>query len=55
MSPRTRRRVYRIANAGLGVAVAYNVVQGNEAAAWLLLVNATLGLADAHVSGPGQH
>lgn len=49
LTPRRRRWIYRLANTGLGVAVVYKLVDGEQAAAWLLLVNAALGLADANV------
>lgn len=52
MTSRRRRYLYRVTNGALGVAVVYGLVQGNEAAAWLLLVNAVLGVADAHVTPP---
>jgi len=42
--------MYRVANAGLAVAVGYGVLNGNESTLWLLLVNALLGLADANVA-----
>lgn len=45
-----RRYIYRIANAALLIAVGYGVIDGNQSALWLLLVNAVLGLADANVS-----
>jgi hypothetical protein len=48
-SPRGRRYIYRVSNAGLGCAVAYGVLDGHREAAVLLVVNAVLGLADAHV------
>jgi hypothetical protein len=48
-SPTTRRYMYRVANAGLAVAVGYGAITGNESMLWLLLVNALLGLADANV------
>jgi hypothetical protein len=44
-----RRTVYRVANAGLALAVAYQLVDGDKSALWLLLVNAVLGIADANV------
>ncbi len=47
--PNVRRYIYRVVNAGVGVLVIHGLVTGNEAAAWLLLVNAVLGLADAKV------
>lgn len=49
-SPTTRKWMYRVANAGLAVAVGYGVVNGNESTLWLLLVNALLGLADVNVA-----
>lgn len=48
-TPRRRRYIYRLTNAGLGVAVVYGITAGNEASAWLLFANAALGLADANV------
>lgn len=47
--PRSRRYVYRVVNAGVGVGVVRGLASGEEAAALLLLVNAALGLADANV------
>lgn len=43
----TRRWMYRVGNAALGVAVVYGLVNGEEAAAWGLLLNALLLMADA--------
>lgn len=55
-SPAIRRWMYRVANAGLAVAVGYGVVNGEESMLWLLLVNALLGLADVNVPEPaGRH
>ena len=48
-NPKTRKYLYRVANAGLAVAVGYGVVNGEESMLWLLLVNALLGLADVNV------
>lgn len=48
-SPRVRRYVYRIATAGLAVAGVYGLVDGEQAAAWLLVVAAVTGMADANV------
>lgn len=42
---RLRLGMYGLTNAGLGVAVIYNVVDGRESAAWLLLANAALTVA----------
>lgn len=47
--PTVRRYAYRVANAAVGVLVIHGLVTGNEAATWLLLINAVLGLADAKV------
>ena len=48
-SPKVRRYIYNVLNAGLLVAVGYGVVNDQEAALWLLLVNAALGMAAAKV------
>lgn len=48
-SARARRYVYRVVNAGIGVAVVRGLLRGDEAVAWLLVANAALGLADANV------
>jgi len=53
-SPAVRRWMYRVANAGLAVAVGYGVLNGQESMLWLLLVNALLGLADANVTQEGS-
>lgn len=45
----TRLWIYNILNALLGVAVVYGVVNGEEAMAWLLVINAALGMAAANV------
>jgi len=47
--PAVRRYSYRVANAGVGVLVVRGLIDGRESAAWLLLVNAVLGMADAKV------
>ena len=49
LHPKFRKYLYRVANAGLLVAVGYGVLNGDAANLWLLLVNAVLGLADANV------
>lgn len=49
LNRKARRRVYRVANAGLAVAVVYKILDGSQADAWLLLVNVVLGMADAYV------
>ena len=48
-SPKVRRYIYNVLNAGLLVAVGYGVVNDQEAALWLLLVSAALGMAAAKV------
>jgi hypothetical protein len=48
-SATTRRWLYRVGNAALGVAVVYGLANGEEAAAWGLLLNALLLMADANV------
>lgn len=48
-SPAVRRWMYRVGNAALGVAVVYGLVNGEEAAAWGLLLNVLLTMADANV------
>ena len=53
LTPKRRRYLYRVANAGLAVAVGYKVLDGQESALWLLLVNAALGMADANVPEEG--
>lgn len=42
---RLRLGMYGLVNAGLGVAVIYNVMDGQQSAAWLLLGNAALTVA----------
>lgn len=49
-SPTTRRYIYRLVNAGLAVVVLYGVINGEQSAAFLLVANAALGLADLNVS-----
>lgn len=55
-TPKRRQYIYRIANAGVAIAVGYGVVEVNKAALWGVLVNAVLGMADANVdtSGDGE-
>lgn len=45
----TRLWIYNVLNAGLGVGVVYGVLNGEEAAAWLLFINAALGMAALNV------
>lgn len=55
-SEKTRLWIYNVLNAGLLVAVGYGVLNGDEAALWLLLINAALGMAAANVPQPvGRH
>lgn len=55
-----RRYIYRVASAALVVAAVYGFVNGEEAAAWLLVFAAVTGMADLNVpssldsSGPGN-
>ena len=44
-----RRYLYRLANAAVALFVLYGLATGDEADAWLVVVNAALGLADANV------
>jgi hypothetical protein len=48
-SPKTRRYLYRVTAAALGVAGVYGFVDGTEAAALLLLASAVLEVAHANV------
>lgn len=50
LTPAVRLRIYDVVNALVGVAMLYGVLNGNEAAAWLLVVNATLGLARQNIN-----
>lgn len=50
LAPTTRRYIYRVVSASLAAAVVYGLVNGDQSAAWLLVANAALGLADANVS-----
>jgi len=47
-----RRYLYRVGNAGLAVFVVYNVVNGEQAAVFGILLNALLAMADANVTKP---
>ena len=49
LTPKIRRRIYEAAIAGVGVAVVYGLVDGEQAAAWLLFVGAALGVARVNV------
>jgi hypothetical protein len=48
-SPKVRLWIYNVLNAALLVLVGYGVVNDQEAALWLLLVSAALGMAAAKV------
>lgn len=50
LTPAIRRRVYEVALAGVAVAVVYGLLDGNQAAAWLVLIAAVLGLARVNVN-----
>lgn len=50
-SARTRRYLYRVGIAGLGVLSVYGLVNGEEIAAWSIVAAALLGMADANVEG----
>lgn len=52
-SPTTRRWLYRTGNAALLVAVGHAVLNGEQAALWLLFLNALLGMADINVAQEG--
>jgi hypothetical protein len=45
-----RRYIYRLVNALVAAAVLYGLLNGDQSAAFLLIANAALGLADANVS-----
>lgn len=53
-SAKARRWIYNIGNAALGVTVVYGVVNGEEAAAWGLVLNALLGMAAANTPDDAQ-
>lgn len=50
LTPKTRKRAYEAGLAGIGVAVVYGLVDGEQAAAWALLLAPLLGLARANVT-----
>lgn len=50
LKPKTRKRLYRVTGAALVVAGVYGVVNGQEAAAFLGLAAAVLGVADKNVT-----
>ena len=47
--PKVRLWIYNVLNAAVLVAVGYNLLSGEEAALWGLLINAVLGMAAAKV------
>lgn len=48
-TPKTRRRLYDIGLGLIGVAAVYGLVNGEEAAAWSLVLAPLLGLARGNV------
>jgi hypothetical protein len=48
-SPKVRQWIYNVLNAALLVLVGYGVLNDQEVALWLLLLNAALGMAAAKV------
>lgn len=53
-SPKVRRYIYRVTTAALAVAGVYGFVDGQQAAALLLLAAAVTGLADVNVPASGD-
>lgn len=49
-SVKTRKYLYRVGIAGLGVLAAYGLVSGEEIAVWSLAAAALLGLADVNAT-----
>lgn len=50
LTPALRKRLYEVAIAAVALAVVYGLLDGNQAAAWLLLIAAVLGVARANVN-----
>lgn len=50
LTPKVRRYIYRVANAAVAFAAVKGLIDGEDSAALLFLVNAVLGLADANVN-----
>lgn len=50
LKSKTRKRLYKVTAAALGVAAVYGVLNGEEIAAFLLLASAVLGVADKNVT-----
>lgn len=46
LTNKRRKYIYRVATAGLGVAVVYGLLNGEQAAAWGVLLMAVTGMAD---------
>lgn len=52
LTPAVRRWAYGITTAALGVAAVYGLVDGNQAAAWLILAGAVTGMATVNTPTP---
>lgn len=50
LTPAVRKYIYGVANAVLMLAIGYQVITGEMAALWLVLINAVLGLALVNVN-----
>lgn len=49
LTPKVRAHLYEVSIAAIAVAVGYGLLTGEQAALWLLLIGAVLGLARANV------
>jgi hypothetical protein len=49
LTPRLRKRLYEAGLAAIGIAAVYGLVDGEQAAAWALLLAPVLGVARANV------
>jgi hypothetical protein len=49
LTPARRKRLYEAALAAIGVAVVYGLIDGEQAAAWALLLAPVVGVARANV------
>ena len=49
-STKTRKYIYRVANAAVALAAVKGLIGGEDSAALLFLVNAVLGLADVNAT-----
>lgn len=52
LTPPVRRWAYGVTTAALGVVAVYGLVDGQQAAAWLILAAAVTGMATAHTPTP---